>query len=173
MEHTITDWRNRAACTGSEPELWFALDDTDDHAMAREICEGCPVRLACGVFANRTRQAAGIWAGFDVVHNRRAFRAWLVAQGVIKAPPACTECGDELPGLASAQVCWPCKQGIVPAGSYVEYVADLIASGSTVAGIARDTGAPYSVIARLKRGVDRIPRVAAEKLDASRAVNAC
>lgn len=170
MEHTITDWRNRAACTGSEPELWFALDDTDDHAMAREICEGCPVRLACGVFANRTRQAAGIWAGFDVVHQRRRFRSWLVAHGVIKAPPACRECGEELVGLGVSPVCGLCKQGMVPAGPYIAYVEDLLASGWTMAEIARRTGAPYSSISKLKRRADRITRSAAERLDASRAV---
>lgn len=170
MEHTITDWRNQAACRGSDPEAWFAFADTDDHALAREICEGCPVRLDCGTFAHRTKQAAGIWAGFDVVHQRRRFRSWLVARGVVKAPPTCQECGEELPGVGPSTRCGLCKAGMVPAAPYVAYVADLLASGWTMAEIARRTGAPYSAISKLKRKGDRITRTAAEQLDASRAV---
>lgn len=172
MEHTITDWRNQAACTGSEPELWFALNGTDDHAMAREICEGCPVRRACGAFAHRTGQASGIWAGFDVVHQRRAFRVCLVAQGVIKAPPTCSQCGEELTGPGRSPVCGPCRQGMVPAAKYAAYVADLLASGWTVTAIARQTGAPYGAISKLKRGVERVTQTAATALDAAMAVTA-
>lgn len=170
MEHTITDWRNRAACNGSEPEMWFAYPATDEYEMAREICEGCPVRLACGVFAYRTRQTAGIWAGFDVDRGRKGFRSWLVARGVVKAPPTCQECGEELPGTGPSTRCGLCKAGMVPAAPYVAYIADLLASGWTMAEIARRTGAPYSAISKLKRKGDRITRAAAEQLDASRAV---
>jgi WhiB family redox-sensing transcriptional regulator len=44
------DWRHDAECTDVDPETFYPLDlDPTGPAVtaAREICAGCPVRLAC------------------------------------------------------------------------------------------------------------------------------
>lgn len=47
---TGRDWRHDAECANVEPEIFYPLD-LDPHGpavtAAREICAGCPVRLAC------------------------------------------------------------------------------------------------------------------------------
>lgn len=44
------DWRQGAECADVDPEIFYPLD-LDPHGpavtTAREICIGCPVRLAC------------------------------------------------------------------------------------------------------------------------------
>jgi WhiB family redox-sensing transcriptional regulator len=37
------DWREVAACSGYDPELWYAKDSKP----ARKICSRCPAREAC------------------------------------------------------------------------------------------------------------------------------
>lgn len=62
-----TDWRTRAACIGSDPELWFPADNAararSDHA--KTICGGCPVRDACLTDAQTGDARYGIWGGYD------------------------------------------------------------------------------------------------------------
>jgi hypothetical protein len=50
--------------SGIEPEDEPADERAARIAVAREVCGSCPVRLACLAYALRTRQCAGIWAGF-------------------------------------------------------------------------------------------------------------
>lgn len=63
------DWRDRAACRGKDPDLFFpeAPPNTDagkrQVAEARAVCRACPVTAACLRFALDTRQSNGIWAG--------------------------------------------------------------------------------------------------------------
>jgi WhiB family redox-sensing transcriptional regulator len=40
-------WRERAACLGSDPEVFYPLDHRHGAAQARLICAGCPVRELC------------------------------------------------------------------------------------------------------------------------------
>lgn len=58
-----------------DPELFTGpagIEEEDEPAeekaaridAARDVCAGCPVRLACLAYALRTRPAAGIWAGY-------------------------------------------------------------------------------------------------------------
>lgn len=56
------------------PELFFGPDGDDLEpdadraarvAVAREVCAGCPVRLACLAYALRTVPEFGVWAGLD------------------------------------------------------------------------------------------------------------
>jgi hypothetical protein len=58
------------AC-GEEPGLFFGSDaeTPEEHAArvasARELCAGCPVRLACLACALRAKEKSGVWAGLD------------------------------------------------------------------------------------------------------------
>ena len=70
MNHHLTpaeqDWRNHAACQNSDPELWFAQIGTPDAEIAKDICHTCPVRTHCDLYATKTKQTHGIWAGHNL-----------------------------------------------------------------------------------------------------------
>jgi hypothetical protein len=50
--------------TDIEPEDEPVLDRAARIDAARDVCAGCPARLACLAYALRTRPAAGVWAGW-------------------------------------------------------------------------------------------------------------
>ena len=56
-------WRDRAACRGANPEIFYPTDHqpSDDRpvARARRICCWCPVRSECLAAADD----CGIWGG--------------------------------------------------------------------------------------------------------------
>jgi WhiB family transcriptional regulator, redox-sensing transcriptional regulator len=73
------DWRVRAACRHTEPELFFPVQSSDkadtQAALAKAVCKACTVRRECLQFALATRQSDGIWGGMSererhVVHAR-------------------------------------------------------------------------------------------------------
>jgi len=43
------EWREFAACRGTDPEVFFPLDETNPAltAPARRVCAGCPVAVEC------------------------------------------------------------------------------------------------------------------------------
>ena len=67
------NWRNRAACLGTDPETWFPLNDAEygpallQAEDAKAICNNrCPVRDACLEWALATNQGFGVWGGLTV-----------------------------------------------------------------------------------------------------------
>lgn len=73
------DWRELASCGNSAAaDLWYP--ETGKQAKAaKEICEGCEVRLRCGENAVRTNERGGIRAGFHTgrTNGWNALKAWL------------------------------------------------------------------------------------------------
>lgn len=63
---TDQDWRDRAACLGHDPELWFPDSTSTKRDLAERICQGCPVQSECRQFAARSCQAFGIWGGIEM-----------------------------------------------------------------------------------------------------------
>lgn len=57
-------WRDRAACLGEDPALFFPQDG-DRYAAdkGRAICAGCTVRAQCLQFALSSPERWGTWAG--------------------------------------------------------------------------------------------------------------
>lgn len=48
----------------SDPETWFPdRADSEQARQAAALCAGCPVRVACDLYAHETRPTAGVWAG--------------------------------------------------------------------------------------------------------------
>lgn len=41
------DWRNKAACLGHDPDLWFTPQGSPEMVDAKNICATCPVRNMC------------------------------------------------------------------------------------------------------------------------------
>lgn len=71
------DWRHRALCRDTSPELFFPIGTTgpaiDQIESAKRICTECPVTDQCLEFALLTGQDSGIWGG-ATEEERRAIR---------------------------------------------------------------------------------------------------
>jgi WhiB family transcriptional regulator, redox-sensing transcriptional regulator len=71
-----TYWRDRAACRHADPELFFPIGTTGPAlaqiAVARQVCEECPVRACCLRWA-MTHEVHGIWGG-ATEEERQALR---------------------------------------------------------------------------------------------------
>lgn len=70
---TALTWRNRAACKGIDPEIFFPVSE-EDAEPAKEICAVCPVRESCLEHALANRECEGIWGGFTERERRRIVR---------------------------------------------------------------------------------------------------
>jgi WhiB family redox-sensing transcriptional regulator len=70
------DWRLRAACRFTDPDLFFPVSNAghsvDQVTAAKVVCAACPVLAECLAFALRTRQAHGIWGGMTEDERRLA-----------------------------------------------------------------------------------------------------
>lgn len=79
------EWREQAACLGTDPEAWFGDDQKErfqaDSALKR-ICASCPVQDECLSWAVR-HEANGFWAG-TMPRERRAMRGRL---GIVLEAP--------------------------------------------------------------------------------------
>jgi len=75
-------WREEAACLSyPEPDMFFATGEAgaEEIARAKSICEGCPVRFECLLYAVETAQTYGVWGGTDADERRLIRRRWLAA----------------------------------------------------------------------------------------------
>ncbi|MFD6153385.1 WhiB family transcriptional regulator [Streptomyces sp. NPDC060243] len=63
------EWMHRAACTDTDPELFFPVSTEGPGAVQREeakrVCAGCPVRAECLEYALESKQNSGVWGGLD------------------------------------------------------------------------------------------------------------
>jgi WhiB family transcriptional regulator, redox-sensing transcriptional regulator len=70
-------WRESAACRHVDSELFFPVSRRGraeaEARQAKAICARCPVRRPCLAYALATRQAYGIWGGYDD-EERQALR---------------------------------------------------------------------------------------------------
>lgn len=73
MSRTDMTWRQRGACNGLDPVVFFP--DSDDGAEeAKEICASCPVRISCLEHALSARERDGVWGGATERERRRIIR---------------------------------------------------------------------------------------------------
>ena len=68
-----SSWRQRAACRGVNPDVFYPASD-EDAEPAKAICNACPVRQACLEHALATRERDGIWGGATERERRRIIR---------------------------------------------------------------------------------------------------
>ena len=77
------EWRDRAACRDTSPELFFPIGTTgrgarpDRRRQAR--VRQCPVAHECLEFALATNQEAGVWGGLTEDERRRVRKGLDVA----------------------------------------------------------------------------------------------
>jgi WhiB family redox-sensing transcriptional regulator len=66
-------WRQRAACRGVDPDIFYPASDEEAEA-AKAICAQCPVREACLEYALANRERDGVWGGATERERRRIIR---------------------------------------------------------------------------------------------------
>lgn len=75
---TPQPWKNDAACTGLDPDLFYPppVGGRAQAQAAKAVCAGCPVRLECLAYALASGEELGIWGGLSE-RERRKIRALL------------------------------------------------------------------------------------------------
>jgi WhiB family transcriptional regulator, redox-sensing transcriptional regulator len=63
-------WRDRAACRGTGPALFYDPDLTAV-AAAKQVCATCPARAPCAAYAITAGEAHGVWGGLTEDERRR------------------------------------------------------------------------------------------------------
>jgi len=66
-------WRQRAACQGLDPDIFYPTSE-DDAEEAKAICAGCAVRQLCLEYALSHRERDGVWGGLTDRERRRLIR---------------------------------------------------------------------------------------------------
>ncbi len=66
-------WRDRGACRGLDPGVFYPETD-EDAEMAKAVCAECDVRLTCLEHALNHREKQGVWGGATERERRRIIR---------------------------------------------------------------------------------------------------
>jgi WhiB family redox-sensing transcriptional regulator len=78
------DWRIRAACRDTDPDLFFPIGTTgqavDQIAAAKAVCFSCSAQPECLEFALATNQESGVWGGTSEEERRKLRKAWLATR---------------------------------------------------------------------------------------------
>ena len=84
IEWDTEDWRDRAACRDTDPDLFFPIGTTgtalDQIESAKLVCRSCDAMSACLEFALATNQESGVWGGTSEEERRKLRKAWLARQ---------------------------------------------------------------------------------------------
>jgi WhiB family redox-sensing transcriptional regulator len=74
----MVTWRNRAACLGENPELFFPDGNTGPALLqteeAKAVCHRCEVAATCLKWAIESGQDYGVWGGMSE-YERRALKS--------------------------------------------------------------------------------------------------
>ena len=75
------DWRDRASCRDTDPDLFFPVGTTgsalEQIEAAKAVCRACDAQSQCLEFALATNQEAGVWGGTSEEERRKLRKAWL------------------------------------------------------------------------------------------------
>ena len=78
------DWRDRAACRDTAPDLFFPIGTTgpalDQIESAKRVCRQCEAQAPCLEFALATNQESGVWGGTSEEERCKLRKAWLSRQ---------------------------------------------------------------------------------------------
>ncbi len=84
VEWDSEDWRSRAACRDTDPDLFFPIGTTgqavDQIAAAKAVCYGCAARSECLEFALATNQESGVWGATSEDERRKLRKTWLASR---------------------------------------------------------------------------------------------
>ncbi len=75
------EWRERAACRSTDPDLFFPVGTTgpaiSQIESAKAVCRTCPSLDPCLEFALATNQDSGVWGATSEEERRKLRRQWL------------------------------------------------------------------------------------------------
>lgn len=75
------EWRDRAACRSTDPDLFFPVGTTgpaiSQIEAAKAVCRACPSQEPCLEFALTTNQDSGVWGATSEEERRKLRRQWL------------------------------------------------------------------------------------------------
>ena len=69
----MSDWAERAACRGEDPELFYPPRGEVISETAYQLCAGCPVQPQCLEHAIR-HESIGYWAGTSALERKKMRR---------------------------------------------------------------------------------------------------
>lgn len=67
------NWRKRAQCRGTDPDLLFVKGAEQNRA--KNLCAGCPVKTECLAEALDSRLEWGVWGGMTERQRRAILKA--------------------------------------------------------------------------------------------------
>lgn len=92
IDWSTDDWRDRAACRDTAPDLFFPVGTTgpaiEQIARAKSVCRQCDAVEECLEFALATNQESGVWGGTSEEERRKLRKAWLAARRRARAAAA-------------------------------------------------------------------------------------
>jgi WhiB family redox-sensing transcriptional regulator len=68
-----TSWRERGACKGLDPQIFYP-ETEEDAVEAKRVCAECHVLTACLEHALSFREKEGVWGGTTERERRRIIR---------------------------------------------------------------------------------------------------
>lgn len=75
------DWRAKAACRHTDPDLFFPVGTTgpalEQIGAAKAVCDECDAQVPCLEFALVTNQESGVWGGTSEEERRKLRKVWL------------------------------------------------------------------------------------------------
>jgi WhiB family transcriptional regulator, redox-sensing transcriptional regulator len=84
------NWRNRSACFGVNPELFFPDGSTGRALLqieeAKAVCRQCEVIETCLKWAMESGQDAGVWGGLSEEEHRALKRRTRVRRAICATP---------------------------------------------------------------------------------------
>lgn len=138
---TGANWRDEAACLGTDPALWFTAAAVPN---AKKICRGCEVLRACGEAASDAGDTCGVAAGYDLAsyEERRQLRIFL---GRADQPDhgestkVCPSCGQQFATRMRVRRCPSCR-GLADMAPVHRHIDQLRRSGRLMTEIAALAG---------------------------------
>jgi WhiB family redox-sensing transcriptional regulator len=64
-------------CQVTDPELWFGVNERDDgcyqanYAIAKQLCNSCPVQNICLSYALSANEPEGVWGGLSPTERKK------------------------------------------------------------------------------------------------------
>lgn len=103
-----TQWQDRAACAGKDPNMFFSEDEmrvssgrTEREKLAKAVCKKCPVSGNCLQMALAIPDTLGVWGGTSTDERAKIMR--------ILKRATCVRCrGSQIALVEGGQVCVEC-----------------------------------------------------------------
>lgn len=98
------DWRDAAACRGTDPELFYPASEMGPGRrqveQAKQVCGRCLVREQCLEYALNRGEPYGVWGGTTAGERRARTRRAARAHHAVRRGAAETSGGGDAPVLA-------------------------------------------------------------------------